>query len=362
MFSKSEIVSPVYFPFTFISPSLVETMSLFFHRMCLYQPVCSKPQTALRPWMDKGFLNIRVPFENLINKKSIEAMLRNYKNWGLLHQHADLAYLKTVGDQIAPDGPVTARIISEIRGLTGKTSKESENRDLALQIFLHLAQDFDQQSLELRQQLNQLNDQYQALQSFFRQNETEQGHHVIPSELFPFIEDDPWNFLIEKRMAAWNHLFQKDPAESTILFTDSPAALVWLLDTVKEKVEVLKFDIAYAQAPTDQPPRTDHLEKLFDGLLRTPWGEQLQESIKQTSRHTKAMLDQWKKSTPGPYEKIASFRWYLVPNQGACRFLNRRCAGNNGGEEKGDVKNTVVGLVTHGPQSWSHSPKGKNSC
>ncbi len=330
---QSAIVSPVYFPFTFISPSLVEAMCLCFRRVVVYQPAYSKPQEALRPWMDRGFLDVRSPSEKVIDKKVLEAALWNFRSWGLAHQQADMAYLKMVGNDIAPVGPETPRIVSDIKATPAKGSKESEESELSLQLFLRLAQEFDEHSWELKQQMNQFNDQYQALQSFFRQDQIEQAYEPISKDLpacagpaspidgrapqrqaglFPVIEDDPGRLMIEKRMTAWNHLFQKDPVGSGLLFTDSPLALAYLLDGIQGKVEVLKFNITYTQAvsgevPKNHPTLADHIHEIFETVLTTQWSQTLQESIIEAGRQIEAEICRLRGSAVKPHDRSVSF-------------------------------------------------------
>ncbi|MBW1678181.1 MAG: hypothetical protein JRJ79_16655, partial [Deltaproteobacteria bacterium] len=323
----SGFLSPVYFPFTFISPSLVEAMSLCFHRVVVYEPAHSKRQEAIRPWIDRDFLDVRSPFEKVIDKRRLEAALRNFRSWGLLHQHADMAYLKMVGNDIAPVDPKTPRIVSDIRAMAAKkNSKESEESELSLQLFIHLAQEFDQHSWELRQQMNRFNDQYQALQSSFREDEAGQLHEPISKDLparasqwqagqwqaglFPVTGEDPGGFMIEKRMAAWNHLFQKDPADSSLLFTDSPLAFAYLLDGVQEKVEAFKFDITYNTPPS----WADHLHEIFNTVLTTPWSRTLQERVVEAGREIEAAIDHLRESTVKPHDRSVSFRWYVLPH------------------------------------------------
>jgi hypothetical protein len=375
---QSTILSPVYFPFTFISPSLVEAMTLCFHRVVVYHPAHSKLQEALRPWIDRRLLDVRSPFEKVIDKKPLEAALRNFRSWGLLHQHADTAYLKIVGNGIAPVDPKTPTIVSDIRAMAAKkSSKESEESELSLQLFIHLAQEFDQHSWELRQQMNRFNDQYQTLQNSFREDEAGQLYEPISKDLpararppsalpqanaerapqwqaglFPVTGEDPGGFMIEKRMAAWNHLFQKDPADSSLLFTDSPLAFAYLLDGVQEKVEAFKFDITYRQAESrevrkNDPSWADHLHEIFNTVLTTPWSRTLQERVVEAGREIEAAIDHLRESTVKPHDRSVSFRWYVLPHQVARTLLNRRCGLDSSHEEDeaAMVKNTLVGLI-----------------
>jgi len=352
---QSTILSPIYFPFTFISPSLVEAMAFFFHRVAVYQPAYAKTAEALRPWMESGFLDVRSPFEKVIQRKPLEAALRNFKSWGHFHQDADMAYLKTVGNNIAPVDPQVPRIVSDIRAMGAKDSKEFEDSELSLQVFLHLSQEFDQHSWELMQQLNRFNEQYEALQSSFRQDQNGETQEPSQKERFPVEEEDIGSLVIEKRMATWNHLFQKDPAGSSLLFTDSHSALAYLLDEVQEKVEALKFNITYTQAESNQvakdhPTWADHLQELFNMVLRTPWTPTLQERVVQAGREIEGSIDHWRGSAVKSHDKSVSFRWYVVPHVAARGLLNQRCGVDSAREEDVDtkVKNTLLGLIQEG--------------
>jgi len=358
---KSAILCPVYFPFTFVSPSLVEAMSLCFHRVVVYQPAYSKPQEALGPWMDRGFLEVRSPFEKVIDKKPLEAALRNFRSWGLLHQQADMAYLKMVGNDIGPLGPETPRIVSDIKATPAKGLKDSEKTELSLQLFLHLAHEFDEHSWELRQQLNRLNQQFQALQASFREDQAAQADEPISEDLFPIIGEDPGSFIIKKRMAAWNHLFQKDPVGSGLLFTDSPLAFAYLLDEVEEKVEVLKFNITYRQAGSsnvfkDHTSWGDRLREILNTVLATPWSRTLQERVVEAGREIEAGIDHLRGSTVKPPDRSVLFRWYVVPHQVARNLLNRCCGIDSSHEEEdaSKVRNTPVGLIEPPGSSTTH--------
>ncbi|UCD87601.1 MAG: hypothetical protein JSV01_07605, partial [Desulfobacterales bacterium] len=65
---QSAVLSAVYFPFTFISPSLVEATSVCFDRLVVYQPPFGKHPQVLQPWVDTGFLELRSPLEKSIDK------------------------------------------------------------------------------------------------------------------------------------------------------------------------------------------------------------------------------------------------------------------------------------------------------
>lgn len=345
--SKIESLSLVYFPFTLIAPSLVETLSAYFGRLILYRPVGSQPMEDLQQWISQGFLEIRVPFEDVIDKNALTAELKQWRTWGFLNQGADTAYLKVAGRQRAPVHPLVPEIASEIKGTTGKTRENAKNRDLTLQLFLHLAQDFDRQSRELGEKLKGFKVQQQALQAFLRVDEPEEGEDPIPPEPFLESNEDPGGLMIQHRMLAWKRLFEADPHESSLLFTDSPTAHAWFLDVAQERIPLLTFHLPCTQPLPNNLPWKDPLENLFHTVLTTPWNEQLQQRVEGTAREIEAMMVSWNESVTKPGEKTASFHWHVVPNQAAGNVFNEQ-RGPGHGEEVRRAENTLVGLVAMG--------------
>jgi hypothetical protein len=325
----------------------VEALSLCFYRVTVYQPVGSIPAESLRPWIDNRFVEIRTPFEGIVDKKALMAERTNWQRWGATYQDSDLAYLKRVGSNLAPVDPLTPKLASEIKCTSGKTEERSRNRDLALQLFLHMAQDFDQQSWELQEQLKGFKLQQKVFRDFFRMDKPEEREDRVSEDPFPGPDQDLGGFMVENRMTAWHHMFQKDPVESSLLLTDSPSCHGFLLDSVQEKVEVLNLELFYAQTPGDQPPCKDALHKLFHKLITTPWDNQLQQQIEQEARQLEAIIDGWKKSATKAAKNIFSFRWYLVPHEGVGALLNKRCSADRPTKEKEGITNAIVGLVEH---------------
>jgi hypothetical protein len=298
----------------------------------------------LERWISRGFLEIRVPFEGVIDKNALMAEVEQWRTWGLLNPGADTAYLKATGGQMAPIHPLAPEIASEIKGTAAKTQENAKKGELAIQLFLHLAQAFDRQSRELGEQLKGFKMQQQALQAFLRVDEPEEGEDPIPPEPFPEPNEDLGGLMIEHRMLAWKHLFEADPQESSLLFTDSPTAYAWFLDLAKEKTPMLKFDLPCTQPAPKHLPWKDPLEKLFHAVLTTPWNEQLQQRIDGTAREIEAMIVSWRESVTKPGEQTASFHWHVVRNQAAGNVSNEQ-RGPGDSEEVRRSQNTLLGLV-----------------
>ena len=157
--------------------------------------------------------------------------------------------------------------------------------------------------------------------------------------------------MIENRIGAWNHIFQKDPPESTLLFTDSPAAQAWLLEAAEEKIEMLRFPLPSPAEHADRLPWKEPFQALLRSLFVTPWGNQLQEAVQQARDRIEQMIDRWKASVTKPGETMLSFHWAVVPRQSPNTLLNARCGVDAGPSANSRGENTIVGLVVHGALS-----------
>lgn len=292
-------LTATYFPFTFISPSLVQSLTPLFRRLVVYNPAYSTFQETLRPWIEMGFVDLRIPFEKCIDKTALDRSLRGLKEYAIFHEHSDMELIKTLGNSIAPATPMVPNIVSEIKAAAQGGVKDFPNGEFLCQVFLHLAHEYDKDLWDLSRQLIRVNEQYQALRGYFCQDQTEDGFEAMPMEPAPVEQKDRGDAAIEKRMAVWNNLFQKDPVDdSTILLTDSSQAATYVLDKVEYR------------------DRTCRLSG----------------------------------QTPGSGGTAVSISLYLIADQSPADILNRVCGVTVCDETKNPAKgrNTFVGIVEQG--------------
>ncbi len=350
--AESAILSPVYFPFTFLSPTLAEALSVLFDHVFLYQPVGSTLPERLQPWVSRDFLQLRTPFSDLIDKKALSARLQECRAWGAMHQGANLAYMKQVRDHLGPTHPEMPSIVSEIRHKAeGKTLKKPRETDFSVQLFLHLAQEFDQQSWELGEALNRFKLQQMSLEALLHMDSAGEREHVVCGDALLGSNEDLGGVMTKNRVAAWSHLFREDPPESPLLFTDSPAVHAWLLEATEENIEILRLPLPSPEQHTHQLPWKKPLQDLLHKLLMTPWSNQLQEAIEETRDRIGQMIEHSEEPMAKPSEKISSFIWILVPKQSPITLLNVRCGTSKDFKPKGRHENAIVGLVEHGAPS-----------
>ena len=349
---QSEFLSPTYFPFTFISPTLVEVVALFFQRVVVYQPAYAKPDDAVKSWIDSGLLDVRSPSETNLEERDLEAALRDLKSWGALHEKADLALLKLLRDAIQPVSPETPVIASAIRSTKSQSVKEATEPHLSIQLFLHLAHEFDRDAWELRRQLKMVEDEYQALQSSFRQDQ-EETTLIPPTAKEPVSGggDDFRNLMIERRLAAWNHLFQNDSLGSSVLFTDSQPAFDHLLDGIEEKVDVLDLDIPLSRAGSGEGAGLDLVCDLFSeivhGVPKKPWDPALKQKVMDRGREIASQIEAGKEPSATTPQGAVSWRWVVVPGLAGHTLLNQQCVQTveSGVNQADGDQNTLIGLI-----------------
>ncbi|MDY6952792.1 MAG: hypothetical protein SWE60_14870 [Thermodesulfobacteriota bacterium] len=345
---ESTILSPVYFPFTVMEPRLLKALSCCFDRVTLYRPVGSPP---LRPPQAGGdrFLKIRVPFEDVIDKQALAHELEQWQGWGFMNEDADMAYLKAMGGQIAPVDPVTAKIVSEIKAsgrAAGKAKAGFPESDLAPQLFLHLAQDYDERSMELQEHLNRFKLQERALHDFFRIDRLEETEITMPGAALSDSDADPGGLMIEHRISAWNHLFQKDHDGSTILLTDSPVAHASLLEAAQDSLEPLKGPTPCPGQWQEKAPWSPCLEECLGTLLTTEWGDPLRQKVELAGQEIEEMIKAWEASAGPPGDRTPCIRWSVVPGLPPCSLLQKKCGLKTGPEHEGCAKNSIIGLVS----------------
>jgi hypothetical protein len=331
-------VRPVYFPFTFISNKLLREITVFWNEVIIYQPSGIMMPSSFQTWIDQGILKIRTPLKDATDERRLQQTLRSSQCWGEMHQGYDIDYLKAVNPSPPCLDTTTSRIIADLKGFAGLSqmapTEGPDDKGFAAQFFLHLAQDYDQRSDEVRGEM----------QGF------ERNQDLLKNVLHPFPEED--NLLegmkvndlllitgdkeqevlmIEQRIRAWNYLFQQDGSDTDFLFTDSRRAISFLLGEAHEKFEILQC----------RPSAPFSFYALFFELMTEEWSEAMQEKVTNAIRACSV-----RKGT-----SQVLLRCYLVPNQSLRILLGKACAtGDHASLERlqpSDIggRNTLLGLL-----------------
>jgi hypothetical protein len=340
----SQSLPLIYYPFTIISSSLLEALTPSFPRIVLYRPVGSDVMPEVKIWIDNGSLEVRVPFEGIVDKQTVERELRQWKTWGLLHRDGGLAYLKAVTDGMALPDPSVPKLVSELKAALREVKPAPRSGDVVIQLFLHLAQDLDTRSREVVQDVVRFNRQEKALHESLRRDDTKEEPPEMPQGSFTWSREDLGAIMTASRMKAWNYLFQNDHEEAMLLFTDSAAAQAWLLEPVEEIVEVGELAVPCHKPPTNNLSDKIPIAEFFQELIFSPWSDELRKRVEETGSRLQEMSENKDERSRQLSQRNRSVRWSLVPNETPCSLLNKACGRKTKCDTPSGARNTLAGL------------------
>ena len=213
----------LYFPFTSISKSTMESLAACFTSVAVYRISETEMPDDMAEWADDGFLKILLPISG--EEKKIHAILNDYKEWADLHQKTPSAYFKHQTEVPFYSDTSVSKIRTDITKRTkdkekkGKTEINPDDRIFAARIFLTLAEEYDANRSFLHKELQVLHDMEKKL---FDELKGE------PDELAVFSlqgvadeKEDPGLYLSEERIKAWSCLMVADKKENGVYVTDS---------------------------------------------------------------------------------------------------------------------------------------------
>ena len=302
----------VYFPFVSVKESAIRQFLTCFHHITLYQPVGAGSLPDVKPWLEKGVLEFRTPFEGITDRKHLLDQLKHWKAWIRSRSQQDLAYLKVMKDEIGPVHPVTPEVVSEVKAMTDMKDDGSQ-QDLACQLFLLLSQEWDVQFQDLNEHLETIKHQYQSLQSFFRVDSFEDEDMAdfrVVDPVLTEVQEERGAKLTEKQVASWNHLFQKDPVAPSVLLTDSSAVFDTLIEDIQGIIEISVPAEAARHDASDILPLPE--------LLTSRWDKDMKERVTKVQKKT---------AENRIHSEEPSVRFVLIPNVPPTTFLNDRCGG-----------------------------------
>lgn len=240
-------MKPIYFPFTFISPTVFKDIRIFFPQTVLYQPSSGKVPEYIQNLGNEGLLDIRIPF--LGEEEKLDRLAREYKVWIEQHKGSDTAFFKsrlfdTTGFESIPmySDTSTSQIKSDIK--KGGTSNCSQQPDpvFTARLFLLTAQEFDIQADEFKKDLEKFHLMEHSLYTNIRGEdeftEVSGKSHEIN------IPDDPGLHKTGQRLAAWLKLFEHDSLDpdeygSVLFITSSPGVMDHIMDICPDNEMVL---------------------------------------------------------------------------------------------------------------------------
>jgi len=333
-------MKPIFFPSTYVSDSIAQALTACFGQFIVYQPLAGKIPEQMRPWIDKGILDIRAPITE--DQKELEAVVKNYLSWADLHFDGSglkPPFLQTWKDAMpffkaSSPSQVVADIKEHVHGKPAAGAPESL---LTARLFLYFAQEFDRQTQEVARDLQRHRQQEAEL---IRQLKMEEDSLTAEFQKEAVqIPDDSADYMVLDRLEAWTRILLKDTDISGIFITHIPAVLQELLDKTPTAEKLLHFESI--------PTCTAMTAEL------SPWRQKLVSDLAHIVEHKWGPTAGRPSDQPGfpAAANTVSLSVYLVPDQKPPDFFSRyvqiqppdrdtSCPG-------GSFKNTLIGLIEY---------------
>jgi hypothetical protein len=331
-------MKPICFPSTYVSDSVAQALSACFGQFFVYQPLAGKIPEQMRPWVEKGILDIRVPVTE--NQTELEAAVKNYLNWADLHFDGSglkPPFLQTWMDTIPFfEASSSSQVVADIKEqVHGKSASRAPEPILAARLFLYLAQEFDRQNQEIARDLKRHRQQEAEL---IRQLKMEDDSLTAEFQKEAVqIPDDSADYMVLDRLEAWTRILLEDTDISGIFITHIQAVLQELLDKTATAEKLLSLESI--------PTCTAMTAEL------SPWRQKLVSDLAHMVEH------KWSPTKDRPFDQpdfpaavnTVSLSVYLVPDQAPRDFFSR-CAqihlpDRNASHPGGRLKNSLIGLI-----------------
>jgi hypothetical protein len=329
-------MKPVYFPFTFMTKPVCQTLAACFRQTAVYQFSSIKIPDEMQQLEKSGILDIRIPVK--YDGDKLDAILKQYRSWAITHQGSEMAFLKARSDKIPFfDETSTRQITADIRSKGERQNRSQEKPDPLLNagLFLHLAREYDMQNLTLTQDLQAI----EAMEQDFMKN-LKGDNHTLDQEitLEKTLEVyDPGHYMPKERIQAWTRIMQQDQQGSGLYVTTSRSVFEFLIDGTPEAelVDVLDAIPVVDNEVEELETWRDELMKHFEMLATIVW-------LAKTDRITAAP------EFPG-CKTTVSLTLYIVPGKTPreffAGFVEKDSFGVKYKHNGTKFKNTLLGLI-----------------
>ena len=277
----------------------------FFSELTLYQPAGNCLPADLEPWVEDGFLEVRVPVSD--DGEMVAAAVREYREWARQHQIGrNLKSMLPQGPGRPPffESTATAQILADLKG-AGRGGAGDRKSLFAARLFLGLAQCWDQDQQELDRRLKRAEADARALLDELQSGKTAAAPAALrlPDGSRRAMSD----FMLTERLDAWRRLFLADTLDTAVLLTTSPSIISDFVPLADAGEPLLRLNAA-------KPPRlvgADPSDSPRDSLMET---------LAAVCRRPRPFEDRSLFAGEDAGEN-ADLTLFLIPNQSARRFM-----------------------------------------
>jgi len=247
-------MTPILFPYTYLSPRVLEPVSTLFGNILIYQPFDKLFPDDLDELSRSGRIEIRIPLKD--NDKQLMAILKEYRTWADLHHISQREYHKITHNlNLSAQDPRSSQIRQEIRDrMSGEEKRDTLTLSDNARLFLALAQEFDMQQTGLSMEINQIQGMQQQLFKDLRGDGPDGSDSFSSAESF---QPDSHGYMTSERLSAWSHLMCHDTQPTCVFITTSSSAF----QMVSEKAGLIRTISGFDKRPVD----ISHKENPWEG-------------------------------------------------------------------------------------------------
>jgi hypothetical protein len=232
-------MKPVYFPFTYINNTVARDLCNCFGQITVYRPCADKIPESMQRLADEGILDLKAPVSG--DEERLKSLIKEYEEWGELHQKNDMAFLKAIGERVPFfDDTFTTQLASQIKKIRDEDYSGGKPDILFnARLFLSLAQDYDIMQEGINRDLASVHEMEKKLlegltqedEPFFSKNS---GIYLKPN--------DSGRYKIKERIEAWTYIMSNDQEEPRFLITDNRDAFDFIVEKTADIKDVVVID------------------------------------------------------------------------------------------------------------------------
>lgn len=218
-------MTPVYFPFTHLSPRAAAALQAHFEAIALLRPFGGPLPPGMQALERRGFLKVWTPVGD--DEEAPAAVLRRLQEWGQRHAGGAGPATAFWHERVTGGEPSAFELAARIkRRPTSANGASQAERLRAARVFLLLAQELDREEEELLQRLAS-HDQQNARLLEGLMGRAEPG----PSPRESAGASPHETHRLADRLAAWARLFAERECPRPVLVTTAAAVVEHLLET-----------------------------------------------------------------------------------------------------------------------------------
>ncbi len=260
-------MKPVYFPFTYINETVARYLYACLGQITVYQPCAHDVPENMQRLADEGLLSLKIPVSG--DEARLEALIKEYKEWGELHQKSNAAFLKAIGERVPFfDDTFSTELASQIKKIRDEhNSKEKPDILFNTRLFLCLAQDYDLVQDGINRDLISVYEMEKKLLDGL----TREDEEFFSKKTGSYLQaaDDSGKYKIKERIEAWTYLMSNDMEMARIFVTDNNDAFDYIIEKAGDSQKIIELsDIPFSHKSGIMHKWQDMLSKQVEGLLK----------------------------------------------------------------------------------------------